>query len=174
MKQESLARFDASDIIREHLENVKNFMTFQMEAYGRNASRRHINGLEIEVLPGYGLLKSREQWFYMETGRQGGKIPYGFQRILFQWVKDKGIQLQPKPLQKPNKRTWLTDPIERAQWQFAGAVAHKIMTSGTALFRSGVREDIYSSAINRECASILQESRLRIGAIISNINKNAL
>jgi len=174
MKQESFARFDASDIIREHLENVKNYMTFQMEAYGRNASRRHVEGMEIEVTPGYGVLKSSEEWFYMETGRQGGKIPYGFQSILFQWVKDKGIMLQPKPYKRKGQHRWAEDGLERAQWQFAGAVAHKIMTSGTALFRSGVREDIYSSAINRECQSILLESRLRISAIISNINKNAL
>lgn len=167
-----LSLFDSRKIIADHLENVKSYIQFQMEAYGRNASNKHVDSLQVEASAGYGVLTGLESWNYIETGRKGGKVPYNFRSIIYQWSIDKGISIDAIPYKREGEHKYT--PEERGRWKFAGAVAHKIMMSGTALFRSGVREDIYSSAINRECQSILNESRLRIGEIISNINRNAL
>lgn len=173
MKEESVMKFDASKIIQRHLDNIKTFMIDQMNKLGRNASHKHVNSLTTTVTVGSGTLWGLQSWNYMETGRGSGKVPRNFQSIIFQWVKDKGIQLSPMPY-KRNGEHKFSDPMERAQWTFAGAVAHKIAMSGTALFRSQVPDDIYSSAINRECEAILEEMNIQVSDKIKNINKNAL
>lgn len=167
-----LSLFDSRKIIADHLENVKSYIQFQMEAYGRNASNKHVNSLHVEASAGYGVLSGLNSWNYMETGRGGGAVPRNFRAIIYQWSIDKGIQIDAIPYKRDGDHKYT--PEERGRWKFAGAVAYKIMQSGTALFRSGVREDIYSSAINREVAAVMQESTLKVGEIISNINKQAL
>lgn len=164
--------FDSSKIIKEHLESLKSYIQFQMEAYGRNASMKHVNSLQVEASAGYGVLTGLESWNYIETGRGGGAVPHNFRAIIYQWSIDKGIQISAIPYKTTREHKYT--PEERGRWKFAGAVAYKIMQSGTSLFRSGVREDIYSSAINREVAAIMEESTFKVGEIISNINKNAL
>lgn len=164
--------FDSTKIIKEHLESLKSFIQFQMEAYGRNASNRHSNSLQVEASAGYGVLTGLSSWNFMETGRSGGKVPHNFRSIIYQWSIDKGIQIESIPYKRSGEHKY--SPEERGRWRFAYFVSKKIMESGTTLFRSGVREDIYSSAINREVSAILQESTLKVGDIISNINKNAL
>lgn len=164
--------FDSSKIIKEHLESLKSFIQFQMEAYGRNASMKHVNSLQVDASATYGVLSGLESWNFMETGRDGGKVPRNFRSIIYQWSIDKGIQIEGIPY-KSNREHKYT-PEERGRMRFAYFVSKKIMESGTTLFRSGIREDIYSSAINREVSAILQESTFKVGDIISNINKQAL
>lgn len=164
--------FDSSKIIKEHLENLKSFIQFQMEAYGRNASMKHVNSLQVIASAGYGALLGLESWNFMEAGRSGGKVPMNFRHIIYQWSIDKGIQIEAIPYKRDGDHKY--SPEERGRWRFAYFVSKKIMESGTMLFRSGVREDIYSSAINREVSAIMSESTLKVGEIISNINKQAL
>lgn len=163
--------FNSAQIISEHLYNLKAFIEFQMDAYGRNASGKHVRSLQVEASAGYGSLSGLWSWNVMETGRGGGRVPRNFRNLIYQWSIDKGISIEAIPYKRGGEHKYT--PEERGRWAFAGAVAHKIMTSGTALFRSGVREDIYSSAINREVESILQEHTLRVSDIISNINREA-
>lgn len=164
--------FDSRKIIADHLESLKSYIQFQMEAYGRNASHDHVNSLNVEASAGYGVLTGLRSWNFMETGRGGGKVPRHFRLIIYQWSIDKGIQINPIPYVRGGKHKYT--PEERGRLKFAGAVAFRIMKSGTSLYRSGIREDIYSSAINREVSAILQESTLKVGEIITNLNKNAL
>lgn len=167
-----LKLFDCSKIIADHLESLKSYIQFQMEAYGRNASNKHVNSLQVDASATYGVLSGLESWNYMETGRGGGKVPNNFRAIIYQWSIDKGIQIDAIPYKRDGDHKYT--PEERGRWKFAYFVAKKIMMDGTSLFRSGVREDIYSSAINREVAAIMEESTLKVGEIISNINKEAL
>ena len=166
-----VSMLDSSKIIKEHLENVKSYIQFQMDAYGRNASMKHVNSLTVEANIGYGILWGLQSWNYMETGRSGGRVPNNFRQIIYQWSIDKGIQIEGIPYKRSGEHKYT--PEERGRWRFAYFVARKIMLSGTALFRSGIREDIYSSVIERECNSILNEQNLIVSQIIDNINKNA-
>ncbi len=164
--------FDATALITRHLENVKARIIERMEAKKRNASGRHVASLQITATPSSGALFGLWSYNVMETGRRGGRVPRNFAAIIYQWSIDKGIRVSPIPYttKGPHKMT----PEERGRWNFAGAVAHRIMKEGTSLFRSGVREDIYSAAIAEECGKIHNECTQQVGAMISNINKDIL
>lgn len=164
--------FDSTKIIKEHLESLKSFIQFQMDAYGRNASNKHVNSLQVEASAGYGVLTGLSSWNFMETGRSGGKVPHNFRSIIYQWSIDKGIQIESIPYKRSGEHKY--SPEERGRWRFAYFVSRKIMEEGTTLFRSGVREDIYSSAINREVNAIMKESAFRISGVIDNVNKEIL
>lgn len=168
----AVSLFDSTKIIKEHLESLKSFIQFQMDAYGRNASKKHVNSLQVEASAGYGVLTGLSSWNFMETGRSGGKVPHNFRSIIYQWSIDKGIQIESIPYKRSGEHKY--SPEERGRWRFAYFVSRKIMEEGTTLFRSGVREDIYSSAINREVNAIMKESAFRISGVIDNVNKEIL
>lgn len=164
--------FDATAIITRHLENVKARIVERMASNSRNASGKHVASLQITATPSTGALFGLWSYNVMETGRAGGRVPYGFAAIIYKWSIDKGIRVDPMPYVRGGEHK-LT-PEERGRWSFAGAVAHKIMMEGTSLFRSGVREDIYSAAIAEECGKIHHECTQQVGAMIANINKDIL
>lgn len=66
--------------------------------------------------------------FTTETGRRPGSVPYNFKDIIYKWSLDKGISF------KSNK--------DRARFSYL--TARKIMRSGTAQFRKGAIDTIFS------------------------------
>lgn len=66
--------------------------------------------------------------FTTETGRGPGRVPYNFKDILYKWSLDKGISF------KSNK--------DRARFSYL--TARKIMRSGTAQFRKGAIDSIFT------------------------------
>lgn len=96
----------------------------------------------------------------METGRRGGKIPYGFSGIIYEWMQMKGIHADPVPYKtdKPHKFS----EQERADRSMASAIAKTIARSGTSLFRKGGRDTIYSRAIPKT----VQTCRERLAAFV--------
>lgn len=96
----------------------------------------------------------------METGRRGGKIPYGFSGIIYEWMQTKGVHADPVPYKtdKPHKFS----EQERADRSMASAIAHTIAKSGTKLFRQGGRDTIYS----RDIPKTIQTCRERLAAFV--------
>lgn len=66
----------------------------------------------------------------LEIGRSAGKIPYGFQDILFEWSKSKGISF----------------PDDRQRKTFAWFLSQKIKNEGTQRHKTPV--DVYSTVVN--------------------------
>lgn len=66
---------------------------------------------------------------------QGGN---GFYSDILQWVKDKGIPVQPSP----------TETLEKAQARAARAIYHKIWEVGTDR-HNAPRDDIYTPALDK-------------------------
>jgi len=172
MNEQSKIRFDAKELILKHLTAVRDAMRSQMDMYGRNATGKHSRDLHIEATIGYGLLWSPYwSWNVMETGRAGGKVPLGFRKIIYDWSIAKGINIAPVPYKREGDHKYT--PEERGRMTFAYFVAKKIMKEGTSLFRSGVRQDIYSGVINSEVAALNTEIGEYLSSTIQNINKNA-
>ena len=175
MKDESLRKFDVQDIIVKHLDRVKQTITQQMSVYNRNASGAHVDSLTIEAQSNYGALWGLYSFNYLETGsrpwsRRPPFVPRWFHNIIRQWIIDKGIPITiiPYKTDRPHKYT----EQERSLQMAAGAIAYNIMKKGTALYQSGVPQDLFSGAINRACEAIAEESRMRVAQTIENINKS--
>ena len=69
----------------------------------------------------------------LQFGREAGKVPMGFAKIIEQWIIDKKIQVEPIPyIRKPSDK-WKPKytPVQRGLMQRAGAIANKIATKGT-------------------------------------------
>lgn len=174
MKEESRRKLDVQDIIVKHLDAVKQTIMQQMAFYKRNASFAHVDSLQIEAQSNYGALWGLYSFNYLETGsRPWSKrppfVPRWFHNIIRQWIIDKGIPvtLIPYKTDRPHKYS----VQERSLQMAAGAIAYNIMKKGTALYQTGIPQDLFSGAINRECEAIANEARLRLGAIIENIDK---
>lgn len=106
----------------------------------------------------------------METGRRGGKIPYGFSGIIYEWMQTKGVHGE---MEKPYRvyvkskdayvdrvKRFLTQ--EKADRSMAFAIARTIAKSGTKLFRQGGRDTIYS----RDIPKTIQTCRERLAAFV--------
>ena len=80
-------------------------------------------------------------------------MPKGFYGIILQWVKDKGIQIE-----KPKS--------------FAYLVARKIANEGTRLYRSGQKEDIYSTEVEKTVREISERIAGIFNTEVEHINLN--
>lgn len=150
----------ASVIVREELERAKQIISAHIIANGQNASGRTIKSLHVEVSQDEGTLFGRSPFGTLETGRRAGKVPYGFRRIIMQWMQDKGIHGTPIAYKtnRPHKYT----PQERGDMSMAGAIAHTIATKGSALHRKGGRSNVYSNVI----PDTMERVKSRIGALV--------
>lgn len=80
-----------------------------------------------------------------EAGRKAGKVPKGFNAIIQQWIKDKGIRVDliPYKTDRPHKYT----VQERSEKMAAGAMAYTIIHNGTKRHREP-RNDVYSPVVD--------------------------
>ena len=143
----------ATEIVREELERAKEIIIAHIWANGQNASGRTVKSLHVEADgEGGGTLYGHKPFGVLETGRRAGKIPYGFNGIILQWMKDKGLHGRPIPYKtnRPHKYT----PEQRGDLSMAGAIAHMIATQGSSLHRSGGRDDVYSNVIPETMARL--------------------
>lgn len=126
---------EALRIVRNELDALRLRIIEHHINAGQRASGKTIASLHIEMLEDKGILWGRQAFKVLESGRKGGKVPKGFYKIIQQWVKDKGIQVEnPK--------------------SFSYLVARKIANEGTNLFRDGGRTDIYSSDLEKTIENI--------------------
>ena len=156
-----------SVIVAEELELLKGRIIANMHAQNAVASGRTIRSLKV-VPEEYGAALVSEQQMpfgVLETGRRGGKIPYGFAGIIYQWMQDKGVhsdRVIPYKTNKPHKYS----EQERADRSMAAAIAHTIAKSGSSLYRKGGRDTIYSQEIPKTIARIEAKLSTFVEAVV--------
>lgn len=155
------------DFVAAQMQGLRARMTANMDAYQRNASRQSVRSLRVEQNANGVTLWGSRSWLVMEHGRGAGKIPRDLDKIIFQWSKDKGIRIAPMPYRRGRGKY---TPEDRARWQFARAVAHRIAIEGTLLHRRGGFEDIMSTAIEETSNEVLQYLFDRTKSEIQYIN----
>lgn len=157
---------EISEILKIHLNNIKDKIAAQMEHNKRNASGRSVASLIVEIDGDRGAILGDNSFLAMERGRGPGKIPYNFVGIIKDWITSKGISA--KNTKRPNG-TQMTQ--ETALNSFAGAVAFSIMKNGTKLHRDKGFDDIYSSAISEELELMAEDMAIKVIENINEINK---
>jgi hypothetical protein len=147
---------EAKNIVIQALEELKERIAANIEASGQTASGRTAQSMHVEASENGAALFGRRAFGTLETGRKGGKVPQNFRSIIRQWILDKGISVTPIPYIRKPSNSWQPKytPQERGEMSLAGAIAHKIQNEGTALQRSGGRNDIYSQEIPKTLAAI--------------------
>jgi hypothetical protein len=99
------------------------------------------------------------------TGRPAGRLPFNFVAIIKQWIIDKGISV--KQVAYKTSRQHKYSVQERSLNMAAGAIAHNIEVSGTQLFKSGGRQDIYSDVIAEEVAELRKQLAVSVAETLS-------
>lgn len=146
-------------IMRNHLENIEDAIKQNMESNHRNASMRSVRSLKVVIEnDSHGWIEGLKSFWVMERGRKSGRVPKNFREIIRQWIIDKGITVRriPYKTNRPHKYT----EQERSLISASGAIAYKIMTTGTRLHRSKGFDDIFTSAINKEMEEMAKEITL--------------
>jgi len=119
--------------IAHDLELLRDAIRARMEETKENASHRTEQSLQVIRYDGGVKLVSAEgdhaPLGTLEIGREGGKVPYNFQDILYQWSNDKCISMD-----------------ERERRKFANALKWKIAKSGTDRHANNV--DIYYTLVS--------------------------
>lgn len=150
---ELLLRDKVMELVSSELEALKQKVIENQKNSGLVASGRTIASMKVEVTEDGGVMWGRSPFGTLETGRNPGKVPAGFWKIIRQWMDDKGIQVQ-----KPDS--------------FAYLVARKIANEGTQLFRNGGRDDIYSPEVKDTVERVSQGIGILFGSEVEHINLN--
>lgn len=156
-----------SDIITEvdrlltlHLGNIKVGIAQRMAASRRMASGRSVASLVVDVNDSEGVLSGGKQWETMQRGRGPGKVPSNFREIIKNWVRAKGINVQPRNGQSQRQA------IE----SFSYLVTRNIMQKGTKLYRDKGYNDIYDSLLEEEIKKLSAETSAVMEIEIDKIN----
>lgn len=139
----------AIQAVTDELEQLKNRIISNMRSAGEVASGRTIRSLRvISDDEGAALISAQNMPFgVLETGRRGGKVPYGFSQIIYDWMQAKGVH--------GTIRGNMTQ--ERADRSMAYVISRNIARHGTSLFRRGGRSDIYSNEIPRTVSVLVHK-----------------
>ena len=166
-------------ILREELETLKTSISNNMRAAGQVASGRTLASMNVVVGDNegtlYGGLPDGAPIGTFETGRRAGAVPADFPAVILEWMNVKGIQAEPIPYVRQPSERWQPkySPQERGQRALAGAIAQKIETQGTKLYREGGRSDIYTpeidKTVNRISDRIMMGMELEIDSINSKL-----
>lgn len=166
---------EATNIIREELEALKQRIIENHRRAGQVASGRTIQSMKVTMRENGGMLTGRKAFGTLETGRKAGRTPRNFTDIIKQWIIDKGISVSPIQYKRQASENWQPKytPQERGLNTMAGAIAHKIRTEGTRLYRNGGRSDIYSNEIPKTIESIQKRLLSYYTTEVETININA-
>lgn len=122
-----------ADIV-QLLEQAKLDIQANMAMNGINATGRTSDSFHVVEADGHIMLvmggDGTAPLATLEIGRAGGKVPYNFQEILFEWSKDKGIPF----------------PDDRQRKTFAWFLSQKIKREGTQRHKTPV--DVYSTVVH--------------------------
>lgn len=111
------------------LEQVRAEMVQNMSRLGRNASFHSVNSLRVQPHDAGAALYGSANWETMQTGSRGYVAPAD----VFNWSMYKGLSFAD----------------ERERWAFSYAVAYNVRLFGTRLYQSGLKQDIWTSAVER-------------------------
>lgn len=131
-------------------------MRQNLASTGTNASGRTSASLRVVMTDTGGQIWGRRYFRGTEQGRAGGRIPRNFTSIIEQWIIDKGLTPSAIPYKRKPSAKWSPKytPEERGLRQMASAIARTIEKSGTSLYRSGGRKDIFTNVIEENKESI--------------------
>lgn len=136
-------------LVADELEQLKNRVISNMRSAGEVASGRTMRSLQvISDNEGAALISAQDMPFgVLETGRRGGKVPYRFSQIIYDWMQAKGVH--------GTIRGNMTQ--EKTDRSMAYAISRNIAQHGTSLFRRGGRSDIYSNEIPRTVSVLVHK-----------------
>jgi hypothetical protein len=143
---------DIDNAMLAALERIRATIAANITEKGLKASGRTAASMRIERET-YGMrLVGRPYFQSLELGRPSGRVPRNFAAIIRQWIIDKGLSVRMIPYKREPSERWQPKYTveERSLRMAAGAIAHKIATSGTMLYRQGGRSDIYTPIIREE------------------------
>lgn len=143
-----------------HLGNIKVGIAQRMAALGRMSSGRSVASLQIDVKDSKGNLSGDKQWETMQRGRRLGKVPSNFREIIKNWVRQKGISIQPKEGQSQ----------KQAIESFSYLVTSNIMQKGTKLYRDKGYNDIYDTLLEEEIKKLTNETASVLELEIDKLN----
>jgi hypothetical protein len=172
---ETQTYFAQEVIMREELEALKERIIKNHTDAGQVASGRTRDSLAVEVSRAGGALVGRSPFGTLETGRKAGRVPHNFVEIIAKWIVDKGISYKAMPYVRKASAKWTpkySDPDTRGRMTLAGAIAHKIKTEGTQLYREGGRSDIYSSEISTTLKNLKDRLSVMLWNGIQTIHLN--
>ena len=126
-----------------------------------NASGRTSQSLRVVMTDTGGQIWGRRYFRGVEQGRAGGRVPHNFTSIIEQWIVDKGLTIKAIQYKRKPSANWQPKytPEERGLRQMASAIARTIEKSGTSLYRSGGRQDIFTNVIEGNKADILKVAK---------------
>lgn len=154
-----------NELVLDCLERVRVRIWSNIDTTGTKASGKTQESLWIESTPTGGRLWGRPYFQSVETGRPAGRVPFNFVAIIKQWIIDKGISV--KQVAYKTSRQHKYSVQERSLNMAAGAIAHSIETTGTQLFKSGGRHDIYSDVIAEEVAQLRKDLAVSVAETLS-------
>lgn len=160
------------DLLYNAVDDARQEIIAAISDKGLRASGRTQASLTIVQPDSYHItLYGRQAFEVLEAGRRPGRVPHNFVGIIRQWIIDKGIPVRAIPYKRKASANWSPKytPIERGLQSMAGAIAHKIRTEGTSLFRAGGRSDIYSPAIERAIKTIEDGLDVLLNAQINHL-----
>lgn len=175
MSEQVFKKQDIAQVLTEELSRLAERIKENHRRAGQVASGRTLRSITYEVTEDRGTLFGRFPFGTLETGRKAGKTPMFFSTIMSQWIIDKGIHVQPIPYKRKPSEKWQPKytPEERGLVSMAGAIAHKIRTEGTSLYRQGGRNDIYSNEIPDAIKRIEERIAKVFSLTIDSIHINA-
>jgi hypothetical protein len=180
MSEQVSNRRDIAQVLTEELSRLAERIKENHRRAGQVASGRTLRSITYEVTEDRGMLFGRFPFGTLETGRgptrKRGNPPIRLDEIIYQWAIDKGIHVSPMPYKRKPSERWqpkYNSAEERALRSFSSAVAHKIHTKGTQLFRNQGRNDIYSNEIPDAIKRIEERIAKVFSVTIDSIHINA-
>lgn len=156
---------DLKQIVEAKLKAAISKIQDNLESTGTNTkSMRTSRSLWLESSDYGFIIYGRKAFATVETGRMAGGIPKGFNDIIKQWIKDKGISVTQIPYKRKASANWKPKyrEDERSLNIAAGAISFNIKKNGTALFRKGGRKDIFSNAFSEALPEIKKDIQFEI------------
>lgn len=172
---ETQTYFAQEEIIKDELEKLRDRIIKNHTDAGQVASGRTRDSLTVEAGKSGGALIGRSPFGTLETGRKAGAVPMGFVDIIAQWITDKGIAFKSVTYVRKASAKWTpkySDSSERGRMMLAGAIAYKIRTEGTQLYREGGRTDIYSNEIPETLKNLKDRLSVMLWNSIKTIHLN--
>lgn len=151
---------EVEKLLTLHLGNIKVGIAQKMAALDRMSSGRSVASLQIEVKDSKGFLSGDKQWETMQRGRRPGNVPSNFREIIKNWVRAKGINIQPRKEQSP----------KQAIESFSYLVTRNIMQNGTKLYRDKGYNDIYDTLLEEEIKKLTNETESVLELEINKLN----
>ena len=161
-------------VVGEELDSLRERIIANHEAAGQVASGRTRASIRVERTEDGGILWGRKAFGVLETGRKPGRVPRNFNAIIRQWIIDKGIHVAPVPYRRNPSERWQPKytPQERGLMSLSGAIAYKIRTEGTLMYRNGEKADIYSTAVLETVENIGRKVPGIFNTEVEHINLN--